>query len=196
MLRSLLYTVSQIISLYSFLCLIRIVLSWIPSAANSSFGQILSSLCDPYLNWFRRFPFTRIGMIDFSPILALGVLSVGSDMIARIIRTGHLSLWGILISLLMIIWSFLSFIFNLLIIFLIVRLLYDLLGASNNSPFWYSLDRFLNPAIAKITSFIPARAMSYRTRIIASILILLLLRIAFGFFFGSLSTQFQRIILI
>lgn len=93
MLRSLLYTVSQIISLYSFLCLIRIVLSWIPSAANSSFGQILSSLCDPYLNWFRRFPFTRIGMIDFSPILALGVLSVGSDMIARIIRTGHLSQW-------------------------------------------------------------------------------------------------------
>ena len=196
MLRSLLYTVSQIISLYSFLCLIRIVLSWIPSAANSSFGQILSSLCDPYLNWFRRFPFTRIGMIDFSPILALGVLSVGSDMIARIIQTGHLSLWGILISLLMIIWSFLSFIFNLLIIFLIVRLLYDLFGASNNSPFWYSLDRFLNPAIAKITSFIPARAMSYRTRIIASILIQLLLRIAFGFFFGSLSTQFQRIILI
>ena len=193
MVRSLLLTLRQIINAYLFLCFIKILLSWVPSAAYSSFGRVLSSICDPYLNWFRRFRFTRIGMVDFSPILSLGILSIAAQLITSILATGTISLWAVVVSIIQLIWSFVSFILNLLIIFLIIRLGYDLFGSSNSSPFWYNLDRFLSPVIAKTTGFFQRKPLQYRTRLVLTIILILLLRIVLGLFFGSLVLQFQVI---
>ena len=193
MLRSLLLTLRQIINVYLFLCFIKILLSWVPSAAYSSFGRMLSSICDPYLNWFRRFRFTRIGIVDFSPILSLGILSIAAQLITSLLSTGTISFWGLCVSIIRLVWSFISFMLNLLIIFLIVRLVYDIFGSSNTSPFWYNLDRFLSPVIAKVTGFFPRKPLQYRTRLILTIIIILLIRTALGLFFGSLLFQFQVI---
>ena len=193
MMRSLLLTVRQLINAYLFLCFIKILLSWVPSAAYSSFGRVLSSICDPYLNWFRRFRFTRIGMVDFSPILSLGILSIAAQLITSILATGTISFWAVVVSIIQLIWSFVSFILNLLIIFLIIRLGYDLFGSSNSSPFWYNLDRFLSPVIAKTTGFFQRKPLQYRTRLVLTIILILLLRIVLGLFFGSLVFQFQVI---
>ena len=193
MMRSLLLTVRQLINAYLFLCFIKILLSWVPSAAYSSFGRVLSSICDPYLNWFRRFRFTRIGMVDFSPILSLGILSMTAQLITSILATGTISLWAVVVSIIQLRWSFVSFILNLLIIFLIIRLGYDLFGSSNSSPFWYNLDRFLSPVIAKTTGFFQRKPLQYRTRLVLTIILILLLRIVLGLFFGSLVFQFQVI---
>ena len=193
MMSSLLITVRQLINAYLFLCFIKILLSWVPSAAYSSFGRVLSSICDPYLNWFRRFRFTRIGMVDFSPIISLGILSIAAQLITSILATGTISLWAVVVSIIQLIWSFVSFILNLLIIFLIIRLGYDLFGSSNSSPFWYNLDRFLSPVIAKTTGFFQRKPLQYRTRLVLTIILILLLRIVLGFFFGSLVLQFQVI---
>ena len=193
MMSSLLLTVRQLINAYLFLCFIKILLSWVPSAAYSSFGRVLSSICDPYLNWFRRFRFTRIGMVDFSPILSLGILSIAAQLITSILATGTISLWAVVVSIIQLIWSFVSFILNLLIIFLIIRLGYDLFGSSNSSPFWYNLDRFLSPVIAKTTGFFQRKPLQYRTRLVLTIILILLLRIVLGLFFGSLVFQFQVI---
>ena len=157
MVRSLLLTVRQLINVYLFLCFIKILLSWVPSAAYSSFGRMLSSICDPYLNWFRRFRFTRIGMVDFSPVLSLGILSIAAQLITSLLTTGTISLWGLCVSIIELVWSFIGFMLNLLIIFLIIRLGYDLFGSSSSSPFWYNLDRFLSPVIAKVTGFFPQK---------------------------------------
>ena len=196
MVRSLLLTVRQLINVYLFLCFIKILLSWVPSAAYSSFGRMLSSICDPYLNWFRRFRFTRIGMVDFSPVLSLGILSIAAQLITSLLATGTISFWGLCISIIQLIWSFIGFILNLLIIFLIVRLVYDIFGSSNSSPFWYNLDRLLNPVIAKVTGFFPQKPLQYRSRLILTIVLILLLRIALGIFFGSLLFQFKVITII
>lgn len=193
MVRSLLLTVRQLINVYLFLCFIKILLSWVPSAAYSSFGRMLSSICDPYLNWFRRFRFTRIGMVDFSPVLSLGILSIAAQLITSLLTTGTISLWGLCVSIIELVWSFIGFMLNLLIIFLTVRLMYDLFGSSSSSPFWYNLDRFLSPVIAKVTGFLPRKPLQYRTRLILTILIILLLRIALGLFVGSLLFQFKVI---
>ncbi len=193
MMRSLLLTVRQLINAYLFLCFIKILLSWVPSAAYSSFGRVLSSICDPYLNWFRRFRFTRIGMVDFSPILSLGILSIAAQLITSILATGTISLWGVFVSIIQLVWSFIGFVLNLLIIFLIIRLGYDLFGSSNSSPFWYNLDRFLSPVIAKTTGFFQRKPLQYRTRLVLTIILMLLLRIALGLFFGSLVLQFRVI---
>jgi len=193
MVRSLLLTVRQLINVYLFLCFIKILLSWVPSAAYSSFGRMLSSICDPYLNWFRRFRFTRIGMVDFSPVLSLGILSIAAQLITSLLTTGTISLWGLCVSIIELLWSFIGFMLNLLIIFLIIRLGYDLFGSSSSSPFWYNLDRFLSPVIAKVTGFFPQKPLQYRTRLILTILIILLLRIALGLLVGSLLFQFKVI---
>jgi yggt family protein len=193
MVRSLLLTVRQLINVYLFLCFIKILLSWVPSAAYSSFGRMLSSICDPYLNWFRRFRFTRIGMVDFSPVLSLGILSIAAQLITSLLTTGTISLWGLCVSIIELVWSFIGFMLNLLIIFLIIRLGYDLFGSSSSSPFWYNLDRFLSPVIAKVTGFFPQKPLQYRTRLILTILIILLLRIVLGLLVGSLLFQFKVI---
>ena len=193
MVHSLLLTVRQLINVYLFLCFIKILLSWVPSAAYSSFGRMLSSICDPYLNWFRRFRFTRIGMVDFSPVLSLGILSIAAQLITSLLTTGTISLWGLCVSIIELVWSFIGFMLNLLIIFLIIRLGYDLFGSSSSSPFWYNLDRFLSPVIAKVTGFFPQKPLQYRTRLILTILIILLLRIALGLLVGSLLFQFKVI---
>lgn len=193
MVRSLLLTVRQLINVYLFLCFIKILLSWVPSAAYSSFGRMLSSICDPYLNWFRRFRFTRIGMVDFSPVLSLGILSIAAQLITSLLTTGTISLWGLCVSIIELVWSFIGFMLNLLIIFLIIRLGYDLFGSSSSSPFWYNLDRFLSPVIAKVTGFFPQKPLQYRTRLILTVLIILLLRIALGLLVGSLLFQFKVI---
>nr|WP_315443256.1 YggT family protein [uncultured Treponema sp.] len=193
MVRSLLLTVRQLINVYLFLCFIKILLSWVPSAAYSSFGRMLSSICDPYLNWFRRFRFTRIGLVDFSPVLSLGILSIAAQLITSLLTTGTISLWGLCVSIIELVWSFIGFMLNLLIIFLIIRLGYDLFGSSSSSPFWYNLDRFLSPVIAKVTGFFPQKPLQYRTRLILTILIILLLRIALGLLVGSLLFQFKVI---
>ena len=192
--RSLLTTISQLISIYSFLCLIRIIISWIPQAAYSSFGQVISSICDPYLNWFRRFRFTQIGIVDFSPILALGVLSIASQLCTSILATGQVSLWIVFVGIIELLWSFFSFVTNLLIIFLVLRLLYDIFNFANDSPFWYSLDRFINPVISKVMRFIPIQTRSrYRTKLIITIIAVVALRILMGFFIGSLLSGFRVI---
>ena len=196
MVRSLLITLRQVINIYLFLCFIKILLSWVPSAAYSSFGRVLSSICDPYLNWFRRFKFTQIGMVDFSPILSLGILSIAAQLISTLVATGSISLWGLAAAMIQLIWSFAGFLLNFLLIFLVIRLSYDIFSSSNGSPFWYNLDRLLNPVISKATGFFPQRNLSYRSRLIITILLILLLRIALGILIGSLLFQFRMITIV
>lgn len=196
MVRSLLITLRQVINIYLFLCFIKILLSWVPSAAYSSFGRVLSSICDPYLNWFRRFKFTQIGMVDFSPILSLGILSIAAQLISTLVATGSISLWGLAAAMIQLIWSFAGFLLNFLLIFLVIRLIYDIFSSSNGSPFWYNLDRLLNPVISKATCFFPQRNLSYRSRLIITILLILLLRIALGILIGSLLFQFRMITIV
>ena len=196
MVRSLLITLRQVINIYLFLCFIKILLSWVPSAAYSSFGRVLSSICDPYLNWFRRFKFTQIGMVDFSPILSLGILSIAAQLISTLVATGSISLWGLAAAMIQLIWSFAGFLLNFLLIFLVIRLIYDIFSSSNGSPFWYNLDRLLNPVISKATGFFSQRNLSYRSRLIITILLILFLRIALGILIGSLLFQFRMITIV
>ncbi len=66
------------INIYSFVLIASILMSWLPNAKESSFGQMLSKVTDPYLDIFRKIipPF---GMIDFSPIIAIFALNLASQ---------------------------------------------------------------------------------------------------------------------
>jgi len=62
-------------NIYSWLIIIRILLTWIPVNPYSAFVSFITSITDPYLNIFRRI-IPPVGMIDFSPIAAFFVLEV------------------------------------------------------------------------------------------------------------------------
>lgn len=67
--------VNYLFQFYSIALIIYILMSWVPAAYDSKFGRILAKICDPYLDFFRRF-IPPIGMIDISPIAALLVLNL------------------------------------------------------------------------------------------------------------------------
>lgn len=72
--RGLLYGINNIFNLFYFLIILRIFLSWIPSIDwYKNPWLTLRQVTDAYLNIFRRF-IPPIGMIDWSPIIAIFVL--------------------------------------------------------------------------------------------------------------------------
>jgi YggT family protein len=63
----------KLISVYSTVLVVYILMSWFPNARETSIGRFLARICEPYLDPFRRIV-PPIAMIDFSPIVALLVL--------------------------------------------------------------------------------------------------------------------------
>ncbi|WP_088005766.1 YggT family protein [Indiicoccus explosivorum] len=65
------------IDIYSFILIIYIFMSWIPSTRETGIGQMIGRISEPYLEIFRKIipPF---GMIDFSPIVAIFALRLAS----------------------------------------------------------------------------------------------------------------------
>lgn len=142
---------TTLISIYTLLCIIRIVLTWIPEINYSAFGQFLSKVCDPYLNIFRRLNFLQIGAIDFSPIVAIGVLGISSSLINKMIFYGGFSIGYLLASILQVVWSAISTILTIYNILLLIRLIVSLLKKDNSSSIWNTLDRIIYPIQSRIT---------------------------------------------
>ncbi|GEL75954.1 YggT family protein [Tenuibacillus multivorans] len=65
------------IQIYSFALIAYILMSWFPGARDSSIGQFLGKICEPFLEPFRRI-IPPLGMIDISPIVAIIVLNLAS----------------------------------------------------------------------------------------------------------------------
>ena len=67
--------ISYLIEIYSMALIVYILMSWFPNARETSIGQFLEKICEPYLEPFRKF-IPPLGMIDISPIVALLVLNL------------------------------------------------------------------------------------------------------------------------
>ncbi|MFF2445924.1 YggT family protein [Neobacillus sp. NPDC058068] len=65
----------QVIRIYSYALIVYILMSWFPNARESSIGQFLARICEPYLEPFRKI-IPPIGMMDISPIVAILVLNL------------------------------------------------------------------------------------------------------------------------
>lgn len=69
-----LYILLKALDIYTYAIIGYILLSWFPNARESSIGQFLAKIVEPYLEPFRRF-IPPLGMIDISPIAAIIVLN-------------------------------------------------------------------------------------------------------------------------
>lgn len=182
---------SQVVSLYTFMCFIRIIITWFPPINYSGFGRILGAVCDPFLNFFGRLPL-RIGAFDFSPMLAIGFLSVLSTVLGSISITGRIHIGGTLAYLVLMIWSILSSIMIFFVVLMIIRLIALLISKKSGNNFWYLIDTYLSPIVNAIASrFYRSAIIPYKTALTVSIVMTLLFilsgRFAFSFIAGILS---------
>lgn len=67
--------VHTLFSIYRYMIIGYILLSWIPSARDSFIGELLGKFIEPYLAPFRKVIPPIGGMLDISPIVALIALS-------------------------------------------------------------------------------------------------------------------------
>lgn len=69
--------------IYSFIVLAYILMSWFPNARETSIGQMIGSIVEPFLEPFRRV-IPPLGMFDISPLVALLVLNMASRGVAAL----------------------------------------------------------------------------------------------------------------
>ena len=81
----LLNILTSLIQIYSWALIIYILMSWFPNARESGIGRILTSICEPYLDPFRRI-IPPLGMIDISPIVAILVLRFATSGLTQLFR--------------------------------------------------------------------------------------------------------------
>jgi YggT family protein len=162
-----------IVSIYQILIFARILLTWFPGFNFGRFYFFLCGVCDPYLNWFRRFRFTRRGIFDFSAIIAIAFLS----LVHRVLKDWvSLSVGNVLAMILTSLWTIFSWFIGFFIIVLLIRLVGYLSNANIYAPFWHFVDLVAQPVMYRICRiFFPSRFLHYMARLLISIFVLLVL---------------------
>ena len=175
MIQTALSILAGVLALYTFLCFIYILMSWFPGARFTKFGHFMTAICEPYMGLFRRLTFLRIGNIDFSPIVSLGILSLASAILAGIQRTGRIFFGGILGTILSSLWSITSSIIGIFTLLIFIRWIVLLInkGRTSYESGWNQVDMILNKMTYKIAGTISKKSMSYQTSLLMSWIILL-----------------------
>ena len=72
---------------YNLFVFVYVIMSWLPNTSTGVIGDIyraLGKICEPYLGIFRKI-IPPIGMIDFSPWVAIIVLQLAINWLLRIL---------------------------------------------------------------------------------------------------------------
>lgn len=137
-----------LLGLYSFLIVVRIILSWIvgfsrmngwrsgyggygyasgngagdgPSGVEKA-SDVIGRIVDPYLNLFKGITSLRRSRVDFTPVVALIVLNLIQSLLEMVARTGRVSIGVLLAIAVQGLWSSLfAYLLVFLIILLVVR---------------------------------------------------------------------------
>jgi len=162
------------VSLYMLLIMARIILTWFPNALQGRFLDMLGSVTDPYLNIFRRITFLRSETLDFSPVAALAVLSVLTQIFTAAANLGRVSVGLILALVLQAVWSFFSFFLSFLGIAMTARLIAYLARWNSLHPVWRVVDALINPVLFRMNRLIyKNRIVNFRQGLLTGILVFL-----------------------
>ena len=190
MLKNFTDTASGIITIYMFIIVIRIVLTWFQPGYSSNPNSIITKLTDPYLNFFRRMGFV-IGHLDFSPILAIVTLVILSTIFMQIGIYGKITAGIILSIILTSVWSALASLLTFFILIIVIRLFMLFFKSNTFSPLTSSLDSLLVPLSSYVAAiFIKESASSYQTNLIILVVLALVIRLFVPFIVAFLSGIF------
>lgn len=185
---------ARLLRLYSLLIWIRIIMSWfVRSYREGSFSSFLAHIVDPYINAFRRREMT-IGALDFSPIIAIGIVSVLESIFAFFGSNGYLTFAWIAAISIQAFWSYgLSIYLSLLIILMIFRTI----GSFSSNPMMTSsymrVTSGADSFAAMIKSFFGGRYVSERTVSIIGLILSIMMYFGGKYLFGYLMRLALRI---
>ena len=74
----------ELLNIYSYLILARVLLSWFPNARRNPIVQILHKITDPIMLPLQRLNL-RVGMFDFSPIVAIFLVRALQALVSSLI---------------------------------------------------------------------------------------------------------------
>ncbi|MBR4321060.1 YggT family protein [Treponema sp.] len=179
---------ASVVSIYTLLCFVRVMLSWFPGAEYSRFGQVLCQMCDPYLNVFRRFRFLRFSSFDFTPAIALCVLMAAQAFFTSLATGAGFRLSTILAMLVMLVGNIFTSLLGFLAVIVLVRLIVYLIAGDGQGSYtiWTAVDRAISPIIFRIAglifrnqsiSFVKALVVSFITLVVFSVLISYAIRV-------------------
>ena len=183
-----------LLSAYMLLIFIRVLLTWFGKGSFSRTSEILGTVTDPYLNYFKRFKFLRFGMIDFSPIAAIIILVVVLNILNTLLVFGKVTLGIVLAILLQASWSAVSFLLTFFIILIAIRLVMDLINPETYSPVKTTLEAIINPVVLYTKNLlVRKRFISYRLQMAMTGGILLGLTLGGNALIQTLSVVLQRL---
>ncbi len=169
--------VGAVVSIYMLLCIVRIFFSWMPSLMNTRWGSLIARFTDPYLNLFKAIPLFRTQTIDFSPIVALAVLSVVNNLFMTLSYAVRITLGFILSLLLDAGWSAVSFILGFFLVIVLIRIIGYVARLATLHPLWQILDGIINPLLFRVNRLIyRGRAVDYLQGLITGFVVVLVVR--------------------
>jgi len=183
-----------LVSIYMLVIFFRIIITWFSGFGNSGLIDFIARVTDPYLYWFRRFTFLRVGFLDLSPIAALGVLSLLQRILGILARYGKISIGIILAVIVQGIWGAVSFLLGFLIIVLLLRLIVALFIQDAGGSFWHAVDTISQPVLLKIRSFLfKNRFVNFTMLLVVSIVGLVLVYFGLRILFSLVSLTLARL---
>lgn len=185
---------SRLLALYSFLIWIRIFLSWItPYPQAGTFTYYIARIVDPFLSAFRSSK-ARIGMLDFSPVIAVGVLSVVQSILNVFGYSGYLT-FGIILA--QIIAAFWGYGVSIFLWISIIMLIFRTIASFSSNPAFYNMQQNMgmmtNPIISFVRRCFGPRIVKDRTLNIVSLIVAIMLYFVLKRVFGILAAYALRI---
>jgi len=169
--------VSVVVSIYMLLCIVRIFFSWVPSLMTTKWGRLIADLTDPYLELFRPIALFRTPNVDFSPIVALAVLSVVNSLFVTLSYAVRITLGFILSLLLDAAWSAVSFLLGFFLVIVFIRIIGVIARLATLHPLWQILDGIINPVLFRVNTLIyRGRAVQYLQGLITGFVVVLVVR--------------------
>ena len=112
---------ASLLSLYSLLICIRIILSWLKTGTENPLAYYLGKIVDPYLSWFKGIRSLVRPRFDLTPLVALAVLSVIQSLLRLFGSYGTITVTMVIALLLQTLYSYivhpiLFFFFILLVV--------------------------------------------------------------------------------
>ncbi len=169
---------ATLLSLYSMLIWIRIILTWIrvPGSqwnnGGNPFLNFLSKIVDPYLNLFSGITPLRRSHLDFTPLVAMAVLSIVQSLLRIFGAYGRITLGLVLGLVIRTLWSYIfSLFFWFFIIMLIIRLVFCYRRSPNAIQYIQMLDSMLGGLFNWVQKvFFRNKPVNDRNLVIASLI--------------------------
>ncbi len=185
--------ISGLLTVYYFIVIISFILSWVRSntAGMMKFKGYINKLTEPYMKHFRGISWLKFGMVDFSSILAIIVLSFLLFLTQNLAAGVFPSWYSLVFWLVLRIWGFVAFLIMILAIVMIFRLITLYAMKGSRTDWMDKLDRFLFPLVSRFLGIFTNKTVAYPVALGIFAAVLIALRYLAGWGITELITYFN-----